>query len=134
MFRTLCLRDSTTERYVRQFYYAKRCSYLAVFLLGFMYNTCCAHTSEVTSMISLAFSIINPFSKRWKVIKCYAIKLTRNYAAAFDVYQTNQFLSFECAIRFKCSHAGVNLIVGLLGYSVELELYNVNHYIDNSAV
>lgn len=78
-------------------------------------------------MISFAFSIINPFSERWRSIKCFSIKMSKSYAAEFNVYQTNQLLAVDCSARVNCDHAGVNISAALLGYCVELNLYNVNH-------
>jgi hypothetical protein len=79
-------------------------------------------------MIDLKFAIINPFSKGWECFYNSGEKLTKNKAWEFNLYRTNDVVRFEFRFSIREDHAGLNIEVGLIGYSFEFSIYDIRHW------
>lgn len=79
-------------------------------------------------MISIRFSLTNPWSDRWKCIYAKSKRIGSNKAFEFNVYKTHDIVEFDLTVTANCDHAGVNLLTGLFGYTIELHWYDTRHW------
>lgn len=79
-------------------------------------------------MINFNFNLYNPFSNRWDIIWTKSKLLTQHKTIEFNGYKTNSILQINFTLSSRCDHAGVNLMVGLFGYIVELHFYDTRHW------
>lgn len=80
-------------------------------------------------MITLVFSIRNPFSHKFVNLWC------RNFNTPFEhkfveleFYKDSSLLSFRFDLTARQSHSGLNLEFGLLGYCVNFTFYDNRHW------
>lgn len=80
-------------------------------------------------MIYLGFNITNPWSKRWENIwnKVYDTPHPSKYVE-LEVFKDNAVVSFSFKLTTRQDHAGLNVEVGLLGYSISFQLYDIRHW------
>jgi hypothetical protein len=83
---------------------------------------------ELTKMINFSFSIKNPFSDRWKTIYNKYGLFSNHKAWELNVYKTHQLVDVDFGLSFKGDHAGLRLMLGLIGYSVEFHFYDTRHW------
>ena len=81
-------------------------------------------------MINLHFSIVNPWYKEnFKNIHCRSGLITEHKAWEFQIikysYNVATF-SFQWTVR--TDHAGLELEIGLFGYSASLKIYDTRHW------
>ncbi len=78
-------------------------------------------------MISFSFGLNNPFSSRWDNIYNRSAVLGKK-AVEFEIYRDTTILG--CSFRWttRQDHAGVNLELGLLGYTVSFQYYDTRHW------
>jgi hypothetical protein len=84
-------------------------------------------------MIDLNLSISNPWSNRWDTLFAKSNLFLKNKAWEFNGYRTNQIFDFEFRLTFRGDHAGLKFGIGILGYNLELCVYDTRHwnYIEN---
>jgi hypothetical protein len=79
-------------------------------------------------MINFSFSVSNPFSNRWKTLwNKYGI-VSDHKSWEFNGYQTHQLIDLDFSLSFRGDHAGLRVMLGLLGYSVEFHFYDTRHW------
>jgi hypothetical protein len=81
-------------------------------------------------MINLNFSIANPWrtDKIWNILWSKYGSITRNKAWEFNGYRTGCIINVEFRWTLQGDHAGAYLMMGLLGYEVELAFYDTRHW------
>lgn len=79
-------------------------------------------------MIHYSFRIQNPFSKRFEHAVTKHGILTQNKAWEFNIYRTSTVCAVSVELTTRRDHAGLRLEVGLLGYDVEFQIYDVRHW------
>jgi hypothetical protein len=78
-------------------------------------------------MINLNLNITNPWSNRWSILFCKNGLLAKHTAWEFNAYQTHHVIDFNFSLSFTGDHPGVFVMLGLLGYSLELSVYDTRH-------
>jgi hypothetical protein len=79
-------------------------------------------------MIRFNFDIANPFSKRWNNCKSIHGHLTKNKNWEIELLQDNSIISIEFNLSFWTNHAGINIGFGLLGYTINVAIYDNRHW------
>jgi hypothetical protein len=80
-------------------------------------------------MINLKFLITNPWWDRFENVYAVAGQTPiKNKFWEFQIIKSDDILSFDLRITHRTDHAGVDLWVGLLGYSMNLNLYDNRHW------
>jgi len=79
-------------------------------------------------MIRFNLSIDNPWSDRWNTVWFKNGLLLKHKAWEFNAYRTHHIVNFEFHITRRCDHAGVGFEFGLLGYSLEFQIYDTRHW------
>ncbi len=80
-------------------------------------------------MLHLNFQIHNPFSKRFKNIKCWSGATPfKNKFWEVQVMATNDLLIFSFSCTIRQDHAGLNLELGLFGYNIDFNLHDNRHW------
>jgi hypothetical protein len=79
-------------------------------------------------MINLNFTIDNPWSDRWNTIWFKNGLLSKHKAWEFNGYRTHHIVDAECRFTLKGDHAGLIIMLGLVGYSVEFSVYDTRHW------
>ena len=79
-------------------------------------------------MISFSFNLRNPFSDRWDNIFNRSWVFARHKAAEFEVYRDTTIVSASFRWSTRQDHAGMNVELGLLGYTVSLQYYDTRHW------
>ena len=78
-------------------------------------------------MINLNFSISNPWSDRWRTLFFKNGLLPMHKAWEFNGYATHHVIDIDFRLSFTGDHPGVFVILGLVGYSLELSVYDTRH-------
>lgn len=78
-------------------------------------------------MINFSVGISNPFSNRWGCLACKSFLFGKK-GLELNAYKTNTVVNVELRITTRCDHAGLHLMLGLLGYEVELHYYDTRHW------
>ena len=78
-------------------------------------------------MINLSVVLYMPRTNIWRGLRTKSVKLTRNYHLLFNTYKTNHIASIDLSIRLSGDHIGSSIQLGIAGFNVEIELYNINH-------
>ena len=80
-------------------------------------------------MINLNFSIANPWRRDlWNILWNIGRSITKHKAVEFNGYRTGHVIDVEFDLRFTGDHAGARVMLGLLGYAVELHFYDMRHW------
>jgi hypothetical protein len=80
-------------------------------------------------MISLQFSLTNPWSSRFNNLKHWSgYTPFRNKFWELELLQDASILTCELFITSRRDHAGVSIELGLLGYSVHFTFYDNRHW------
>ena len=79
-------------------------------------------------MINLNFNIANPWSNRWNILWNKSGLISKYKAWEFNGYSTGHIINAEFRWTLKGDHAGACLMLGLLGYEVELHFYDTRHW------
>jgi hypothetical protein len=79
-------------------------------------------------MIYFNFTLKNPFSQRWEISSTKNGLLGKNKAWEFNTYKTAHIICIDFRWDFKTDHAGVQLVLGLLGRDLELTFYDRRHW------
>lgn len=78
-------------------------------------------------MINFNFSITNPWSQNWRTIFYKHGLLTEHTAWEFNGYETNHLIDINFKLSIAGDHPGVFIMVGLFGYSLDLNVYDTRH-------
>ena len=78
-------------------------------------------------MINISVVLYMPITNTWRCLYTRSIKITRNYCLAVNTYKSNHIVSLDLSIRFIGNHAGSSIQLGIAGFNLEIELYNINH-------
>lgn len=79
-------------------------------------------------MINFNVAVSNPFSNRFKNLYSTADQLYKNKFWEFEVYASNTLAELGLNITTRCDHAGIDLTIGLLGYTIHLQVYDNRHW------
>jgi hypothetical protein len=79
-------------------------------------------------MIYFSFTLKNPFSNRWEISSIRSGVLGQNKAWEFNIYKTAHIISVDFRWDFKTDHAGLQLVLGLLGKDIEFTFYDCRHW------
>lgn len=84
-------------------------------------------------MIYFGFNITNPWSKRWSNVWNKVITTSNpSKCIELELYKDNTIVSVMFRWAIRQSHAGVTIDVGLLGYSVSFQYYDIRHWNDDA--
>jgi hypothetical protein len=78
-------------------------------------------------MINFNLSIINPWSDRWNTLFFKNGLLANHKAWEFNGYRTHHLVDVNFQLSFTGDHPGVFVMLGLVGYSLELSVYDTRH-------
>jgi hypothetical protein len=78
-------------------------------------------------MINFNLSISNPWSDRWNTLFFKNGLLANHKAWEFNGYRTHHLVDVNFQLTFTGDHPGVFIMLGLLGYSLELSVYDTRH-------
>jgi hypothetical protein len=79
-------------------------------------------------MINFSLNINNPFTTRWNILWNKSAVLIGYKALEFNGYETNQIINIDFESSFRRDHAGIRVMLGLFGYSIEFHLYDTRHW------
>jgi hypothetical protein len=78
-------------------------------------------------MVNFNFSITNPWIQRWRFMFSKSGLLGAHKAWEFNGYRTHHLIDIDFRLAFTGDHPGVFVMLGLVGYSLELNLYDTRH-------
>jgi len=81
-------------------------------------------------MISFSFNLRNPFSDRWDNIYNRSAVIGKHKAVEFEVYRDTTIIGLSFRWTIRQDHAGMNLELGLFGYTVSAQYYDTRHWND----
>jgi len=79
-------------------------------------------------MINFNFNLSNPWNSRWDILWSKSCMLLANKAVEFNGYRTNSVISVDFSLSFRSDHAGLRLMLGLVGYEAELHFHDTRHW------
>ncbi len=80
-------------------------------------------------MLHLNFQITNPFSDRFKNIKCWSGATPfKNKFWEIQLMSTTDLICFKFSCTIRTDHAGLNLELGLFGYNIDFNFYDNRHW------
>jgi hypothetical protein len=79
-------------------------------------------------MIHYSFRIQNPYSNRFEHAVTKHGIVTQNKAWEVNIYRTATVFSNSLELTMRRDHAGLRLEIGLLGYDIEFQIYDVRHW------
>lgn len=79
-------------------------------------------------MIYLNFTIRNPWSDQFKNVCAKSGKISKNKAWEFEIYRSDTVAEFETRVTIREDHAGVKLGLGLFGWTVNAQIYDIRHW------
>lgn len=63
----------------------------------------------------------------WGILKCFSGKLSTNWAWELNFYATHSIIIFDVSIKATGDHRGLFVMLGLLGYATDVNIYDVRH-------
>ena len=78
-------------------------------------------------MINFNLNISNPWSDRWNTLFFKHGLLSQHKAWEFNGYRTHHLVDVNFQLSFTGDHPGVFIMLGLLGLSLELSIYDTRH-------
>lgn len=79
-------------------------------------------------MIRVELSVNNPFSDRWENLWSRSALIAQHKAVELEVLQDTNIINLEFMASFCTDHAGITLMIGLLGYTVHFSLRDTRHW------
>ena len=70
---------------------------------------------------------LNWRSTRWNILKGFWGKLSKFWAWEFNLYATHSWILVDIKLRPQGDHKGVFVMLGLLGFALDLNIYDVRH-------
>jgi hypothetical protein len=83
-------------------------------------------------MIDLKFEIENPFSERFEMLASTSKRLTRHKAVEASAYKTTNIITLSLSYCIRQDHAGLRIVLGLVGYECQLHIYDTRHWDDET--
>jgi len=80
------------------------------------------------NVVNLKVELSNPFSDRWASLYDIGGSLSKHKRWEFQVMKTNTIVEMSIHLNIHCDHAGLNIDVGLLGYSANLIIHDTRHW------
>lgn len=81
-------------------------------------------------MIDLNFAIDYPFSDRFKILASTSKLLTKHKAIEASAYKTSTIIMLSLSYCIRQDHAGLRIMLGLVGYECQLHIYDTRHWDD----
>ena len=78
-------------------------------------------------MINFNFHITNPWSTQWRTMFCKFGPIGQYKAWEFNGYKTHHLVEIDFRLSIKGDHPGLFIMAGLLGYSLDLNIYDTRH-------
>jgi hypothetical protein len=76
----------------------------------------------------ISFSVwFNWKSDRWDILKNFSGWITKNWAWEFNIYATHSWVMLDTRLLTKGDHRGFFLMVGVLGYALDINIYDTRH-------
>lgn len=80
-------------------------------------------------MISFCIGLKNIWSNRWSVVKTWhGSAFLKNKFWEIQINKSNDIISIDLRITARQSHAGTYLALGLIGYEIIFNFYDVRHW------
>jgi len=79
-------------------------------------------------MIHVSFGLSNPWGAPFDNLWNRFGRLTKNKSWELELLKGKQLVGFEVGYTVRQSHAGLNLELALLGYSVAFQIYDNRHW------
>ena len=80
-------------------------------------------------MINFSFNISNPWSRRWRHVWARAYNTPfKNKHVELELFAENTIVCFSFNWSLRRDHAGLTIELGLLGYSISLNIYDQRHW------
>ena len=79
-------------------------------------------------MIYFSFTIQNPWSNKFKNLLCKTGRLTKNKFWEVCLYKDPVLFRLTIEINFRKDHGGIDMEMGLLGYSIGAQIYDNRHW------
>lgn len=70
---------------------------------------------------------LNWRSTRWNILKCFSGKVSTNWAWEFNLYATHSWFLLDSHLITRGDHRGFFLMFGLLGYALDINIYDQRH-------
>jgi len=79
-------------------------------------------------MLNLSFAISNPFSNTFENLYWNAGQLYKTKFWEVEFYRSRALLELGFSVTTRCDHAGIDLTVGLLCYTIHIQVYDNRHW------
>jgi hypothetical protein len=80
-------------------------------------------------MISIDFNIRNPWTNTFKNLWCKAFAVPFEHKfIELEIYRSSTILSVSVNYTIRCDHAGLDILVGMLGYNLHFNFYDSRHW------
>ena len=79
-------------------------------------------------MINLNFELSIPYIDRWATIYVIGGMLAKYKAWEFQIVKSTTLVQLAINYRMSGDHAGLQIDVGLLGYSINCSIYETRHW------
>lgn len=70
---------------------------------------------------------VNWRSTRWNILKMFSGRFSENWAWEFNLYATHSWFLLDTRLITRGDHRGFFLMIGLLGYALDINIYDVRH-------
>jgi hypothetical protein len=70
---------------------------------------------------------LNWRSTRWNILKMFSSRFSENWAWEFNLYATHSWFLLDTHLITHGDHRGFFLMIGLLGYALDINIYDVRH-------
>jgi hypothetical protein len=79
-------------------------------------------------MIYINHTFRNPWSDLFKPVWSWGKKLTKNKALEIEAYRSDTIIEYEIKFTIREDHAGLIIGLGLLSYTIRLQIYDTRHW------
>ena len=81
-------------------------------------------------MINLRLELKNPWAKdKFKNLGCLHGRISKNKAWELEhTFYDGLLIDIDFSITRHCDHAGLNIVLGILGYAVHFSIYDTRHW------
>lgn len=80
-------------------------------------------------MFNLHFTLRNPWSDKFKVLKSRAFRTPFKYKfIELELYKDSTLISVDCQWTIRQSHAGFSCELGIVGYCAKFAYYDSRHW------
>jgi hypothetical protein len=79
-------------------------------------------------MIYLNLTIRNPWSDQFKHVCAKSGKINKNKTWEFEIYRSDTIAELETRFTIREDHAGIKLGLGLFGWTVRAQTYDIRHW------